>query len=269
MSDLVNPLGLRGLLFDMDGVFYNSETPIDGAPGVAAWADAHNIPHLFLTNTSSRSRRPLVEKLERFGIPVTADQILTPAVAAASWLRAQPEGTRSALFVVSSTREEFAGLELLPDEAEAGADFVIIGDLGELWDFHTINRAFRLLHSNPKAQLIALGMTRFWMSSTGVALDVAPFIKALEHATGRSALVFGKPAPGYFEAGALRLGLEPSEVLMVGDDIVTDVGGAQAAGLRAAQVMTGKFRPADLEGEVQPLAVFNSVADLPCWWAGE
>ena len=32
---------------------------------------------------------------------------------------------------------------------------------------------------------------------------------------------------------------------MIGDDIVSDVGGAQTAGIRGVQVRTGKFRPSD------------------------
>jgi ribonucleotide monophosphatase NagD (HAD superfamily) len=53
---------------------------------------------------------------------------------------------------------------------------------------------------------------------------------------------------------------------MIGDDIQTDIGGAQAAGLKGALVQTGKFRAADLEGAVKPDAVLPSVASLPRWW---
>jgi phospholysine phosphohistidine inorganic pyrophosphate phosphatase len=142
----------------------------------------------------------------------------------------------------------------------------VIGDLGDLWDFRTLNRAFRLLHSNPEAKLIALGMTRYWLASDGISLDVAPFVAALEHATGRRAIVFGKPAGRFFLAAAAQLGVEPGRVLMVGDDIHADVGGAMAAGLRGALVRTGKFRAADLDGERRPDVVLNSVRDLPEWW---
>jgi ribonucleotide monophosphatase NagD (HAD superfamily) len=90
----------------------------------------------------------------------------------------------------------------------------------------TLNRAFRLLYHNPGAKLIALGTTCYWLASDGIALDVAPFIAALEHATARQPIVFGKPAERFFPAAAERLGLAPAEVLMVGGDIEADVGGA-------------------------------------------
>ena len=144
---------------------------------------------------------------------------------------------------------------------------MVIGDLGSAWDFATLNRAFRLLHSNPEATLIALGMTRYWKAADGISLDVAPFVAALEHATGRKALVLGKPAAEFFQAAADRLGVPNREVLMVGDDVETDIAGAQSAGMRAALVRTGKFRELDLEGSVTPDAVMDSVAELPAWWA--
>jgi len=256
---------MRGILFDLDGVLYNHNRVIPGAAEALAWVRAQAIPHLLVTNTSSRSRAALVEKLGSFGILATEAEIFTPAAVAAQWLRANGRGG-IALFLKPSTRAEFAGLPLLPDDAERGASYVVIGDLQEMWDYRTLNRAFRLLHHNPEARLIALGMTRYWLASDGLALDVAPFVAALEHATGRKPLVFGKPAAAFFLGAAERLGLPAEDTLMIGDDITADVGGAQAAGLKGLLVKTGKFRLADLDGEVRPYAVLDSVADLPGWW---
>lgn len=253
----------HAVLFDMDGVLYNSESPIAGAVETLAWVRSRGIAHLFVTNTTSRSRAVLAAKLARFGIPGGEDDILTPTVAAAAWLRANAPGAALALFVREAARADFDGLRLLPDDAEHGADFVVIGDLGTHWDFRTLNRAFRLLHHNPAARLIALGMTRYWLAADGISLDVAPFVAALEHATGRRPEVFGKPAANFFHAAAARLGLPPCDVLMVGDDVDADVGGAMAAGLKGALVRTGKFCPTDLDGPVRPDAVLDSVADLP------
>lgn len=257
----------RALLFDMDGVLYNSEEPIPRAADTVNWACGRGIPYLFVTNTSSRGRAALVEKLARFGIAATTDQIQNPGSAAAAWLKTQPPGNL-ALFLKPAARAEFGGLPCLPDDVEAGASYVVIGDLGESWDYPTLNRAFRLLHGNPQARLVALGMTRYWHRPDGLALDVAPFVVALEHATGRQAVVLGKPAAAFFQTAAQRLGVPPESVIMVGDDIHADIAGAQAAGLRAALVQTGKFRPLDLESGVKPDAVLRSVADLPNWWGG-
>lgn len=256
---------MRGILFDLDGVLYNGEVPIAGAAEAVAWVREQAIPHLFVTNTTSRGVDTIAAKLTGFGIPANAEQILTPPKATVTWLAARPRGSL-ALFVPPKTRGEFAGFDILPEDAEAGADYVIVGDFGERWDFHALNRAFRLLHNNPGATLIALGMTRYWQASDGPRLDTAPFIAALEHATGRTAVVLGKPSREFFHAAVDRIGLATDEVLMIGDDIRTDIGGAQAAGLKAALVRTGKFREADLEEGIRPDMLLDSIADLPSRW---
>ena len=249
----------------MDGVLYNSEEPIPGAAETLAWLRERQVPYLFVTNTTSRGRAALAEKLARFGIPASPREIMTPCEAAADWLRSQGAGS-VALFLRPAARAAFAGLDCLPDDAESGARYVVIGDLGSAWDFRTLNRAFRLLHANSAATLIALGMTRYWKAPDGISMDVAPFVAALENASGRDALVLGKPAAAFFHAAAERLGVVAGEILMVGDDIESDIAGAQSAGMQAALVRTGKFRSLDLEGPVKPDAVLDSVADLPeCW----
>ena len=265
LAGIMNSVNLRGLLFDMDGVLYNDDAPIPGAAETMAWVQSRGIPHLFVTNTSSRSRAMLVDKLRRFGIETDREHILTPCAAAAVWLKAQAKAP-IALFVREAAQDEFAGLPLVAN-GQDGCAAVVIGDLGEGWTYDTLNRAFRLLHFNPEAKLVALGMTRYWQTKEGLCLDVAPFVAALEHATGRQPLVFGKPADAFFKAAADRLDLRRDEILMIGDDVRTDVGGAQAAGLRAALVKTGKFAPADLSGAVRPDVVMDSIVDVPQWWA--
>jgi len=258
---------LRAILFDMDGVLYDADRSIAGAVETVQWVQSEGIPHLFVTNTTSQSRADLVCKLAIFGIAAIEAEILTPSAAAAEWLRTDAKGSVAA-FIRPAARKEFADLPLLPEDAERGAAYVVIGDLGDLWDYRTLNRAFRLLYHHPEAKLIALGMTRSWMAADGIALDAAPFVVALAHASGRKPLVFGKPSGAFFRAAADRLGMAPGQLLMIGDDIETDVGGAQAAGLKAALVKTGKFRATDLDQAIRPEFVLDSVADLPRQWGG-
>lgn len=247
----------------MDGVVYNSETLIPGAPETLAWVRQRGIPFMFVTNTTSRGRAVLVEKLRRFGIAATDDEILTPCVAARAYIQERAVVGPAALFIPEKSHAEFAGLDLLPAERETGAGFVVVGDLGDGWDFNTLNRAFRLLQSTPKAELIALGMTRFWQAGDGLRLDTAPYVAALECATGKQPVVLGKPAAAFFHAAAERLGVDPKDILMIGDDVRVDVGGAQNAGLQGALVKTGKYRMGDESSVPVPDFVIDSIADLP------
>jgi phospholysine phosphohistidine inorganic pyrophosphate phosphatase len=248
------------VLFDMDGVLYNGETPIPGASEALAQLHDRGIPHLFVTNTTSRSRAVLGEKLHAFGIPAESDQILTPCIAAREYMRGPGA---AALFVPAKSHVDFQDRALLDEASETGARWVVVGDLGTAWTFATLNRAFRLLQSSPDAELIALGLTKFWQAEDGLRLDTAPFVAALECATGRKAVVMGKPAPAFFDAAIARLGVSANRVLMVGDDVQIDVGGAQQAGLKGALVKTGKFRPANLQGAIRADFVIDSIVDVP------
>ena len=259
---------MQAALFDLDGVVYQGEAPIEGAADAVRWLQDENIPHLFVTNTTSRPRSAIIDKLRRFGVDTDEARILTPPVATLHWLRASVNGP-VALFVPPATRAEFASLPILPDGAESDAAAVILGDLGQAWDFATLNRAFRLLMAEPAPVLIALGMTRYWRADDGLRLDTGPFVAALQQATGLTPVVLGKPAAPFFRTALEVLGSEASQTIMVGDDIRGDIGGAQAAGVQGILVQTGKFKPRDLAGDIKPWSVLGSVAELPRWWRNQ
>jgi len=259
---------LRGILFDLDGVIYLGDDMIPGAGDTLDWVRSQNIPHLFVTNTTSRPREALSSKLAAMGIGVDPDDILSPPLAAANWLQANTAAP-AALYVPDATRVEFEHLRLWAGDPAETVGAVVLGDLGERWDFARLNQAFLLLMQQSAPPLVALGMTRYWKAADGLRLDAGPFVAALEYATGRTAVVMGKPAEAFFHSGADILGIGAAQLLMIGDDIRGDVNGAQKAGLKAALVKTGKFRPQDLESGHPPDAVLASIADLPRWWEAQ
>ena len=256
---------MQGILFDLDGVIYQADKAIAGAAQVVDWVQSSNIPHLFVTNTTSKPRDAICSKLSEMGIEVDPEHILTPPVAAVHWLKSNVEGA-VALFVPAATETEFAGFRLWRGDENQNVGAVVIGDLGEGWSFTRLNQAFRCLIKDPAPALIALGMTRYWRAKDGLRLDTGPFVTALQYATAIQPLVIGKPSSAFFSTGAQRLGVSPAQVLMIGDDIRGDVEGAQQAGLKGALVKTGKFQVQDLAGRIHPDVVLESIAELPAWW---
>lgn len=255
---------MKALLLDLDGVLYQGDQIIPGAREAVRWLQGSHIPHLFITNTTSRPRHAICEKLAAMEIEVPAEKILTPVIAARHWIKSLTL-VPSALLVPNATITDFEDIPRHPDHLESGAASLVVGDLGERWDYALLNRAFRLLMNEPPPILIALGMTRYWRADDGLRLDVAPFVRALEHASGREAVVLGKPSAAFFQQALALLDRDADQTWMVGDDIVGDVQGAQSAGLKGVLVKTGKFRPSDLEGERKPDAVLDSISELPQW----
>jgi HAD superfamily hydrolase (TIGR01458 family) len=123
-------------------------------------------------------------------------------------------------------------------------DAVVLGDIGDGWNHALLQRIFDEVMAG--AALVALHRGRFWQLDGGLALDIGVYVAGLEYVTGRQATVCGKPAPAFFQAGLDALELPAAQVAMVGDDIVSDIGGAQACGLTGVLVRTGKFREEQL-----------------------
>jgi phospholysine phosphohistidine inorganic pyrophosphate phosphatase len=255
---------MRGVLIDLDGVIWESDQVVHGAPATVDWLNDHAIPHLFVTNTTSRPVRLIVDKLERLGIRTTKDKLLTPPLAACDWLAANASGP-TALLVPEATLEDFSAIQSGSLDNDDDLAAIVVGDIGAGWTYELLNNVFRRLMDKHPPQLIALGMTRYWRAADGLRLDVAPFIKALEHAAGCESIVLGKPSKAFFDIALGKIGCKAIDTTMVGDDLFGDVLGAQEAGMQGFLTRTGKFRPEDMEAGVLPDALLDSIADLPNW----
>ena len=71
---------ISGVLLDLGGVIYVGQTPIKGALEAVERLRHAGLPLRFITNTTRRSKRQLMDDLCRMGIRVSNDELLTPAV---------------------------------------------------------------------------------------------------------------------------------------------------------------------------------------------
>jgi HAD superfamily hydrolase (TIGR01458 family) len=253
---------LRALLVDLDGVLYVEDEPVPGAREAVAELRERGLALRFVTNTTSRPRRLILERLQRLGFEVAPDELSTPAALAVA--RCVQRGRRRAMLLVrDDVKEDLAELDDVEEDAEA----VIVGDLGEAFDYGVLNRAFRQVIDG--AELIALQKNRYWLRPDGLALDVGPFVAALEYAANTDAFVVGKPSKDFFATILAGVPAEAAAAAMVGDDVETDVGGALGAGLAGILVRTGKYREDAVRASgVEPTAVVDSIADVPALLAG-
>ena len=255
-------------LFDLDGTLYTDAGPIPGAVDLLHTLRGRGTAFRYVTNTTSRPRSTIVERLRGYGFEAEPDDVFTPVTASAAILRGL--GCRTlAPFVSRATHDDLGGFELCGGLAERRPerppDAVIVGDLGEQWSFTLMQEAFEYLVAG--AHLIALSSDRFWMTRQGLTLDAGAFVAGLEYASGKTATIAGKPSPEFFQAAVQSLGLPQRtasrEIAMVGDDIWSDVQGAQRAGYQGWLVRTGKFQEQKLkESGVVPEQVLESVAEV-------
>jgi HAD superfamily hydrolase (TIGR01458 family) len=250
---------MPAVLLDIDGVLHVGDEPIDGAIGALQELRRLSSGLRLVTNTTSKSRRQIVEQLRRLGFEVSVDEVLTPAALAVRHCRER--GYRSVrLLVGEGLREDLD--ELVDPSSEAAVQAIVLGDLGDGFTAAVLNDAFRLLMDG--AELIALQHNRYWRRGDGLALDVGAYSAALEYASAREAIVVGKPAREFFTSALAELQSDAESTLMVGDDVEADVGGALAAGMPAILVRTGKYREDALDASgVTPTAIVDSIASVP------
>ncbi|NWQ76812.1 LHPP phosphatase, partial [Columbina picui] len=249
---------VRGLLLDVSGVLYDSGdgggVPIAGSVEAVSRIKASGLKLRFCTNETQATREEFVKKLRGLGFDISVAEVTAPAPAACRILKER--NLRPHLLVHNDLVPEFAGID------KTNPNCVVIGDAAENFTYANLNEAFRVLIGMEKPVLISLGRGRYYKETDGLKLDVGAYMKALEYACDIEAEVVGKPAQMFFESALAEMGVPAQQAIMIGDDIVNDVGGAQRCGMRALQVRTGKYRPCDENHpHVKPDAYVNNLAE--------
>lgn len=244
-------------MLDLDGTLYFRGEPIPHADRAIAALRAMGFQLRFLTNTDSKTASRLHRELGKMGLAVAEEEIFSAASAALHFLEAQPS-KRYYCLVSQELAAAFAPFHA----AEGAVDYVVAGDFRDSVSYDVLNTAFR--HVMAGAEIIALQKGRYFVSSAGYNLDTGAFVHLLEYGSGKTARVLGKPSVAFFRLAIEQIACSPAEVVVVGDDVTTDIAGAQAVGALSVLVRTGKYSDEALErSSVKPDYVVDSISDVP------
>ena len=247
-----------GLLIDMDGVIYRSNNLIPGADRFINTLLEWDVPFLFLTNNSQRTRRDVALKLRRMGIDVKDEHVFTCAIATARFLAAQKPG--GSAYVIGEGGLLHAlhlnGYAI----SDSDVDYVVVGE-GRALTLEMLDRAVNLVLGG--ARLIATNLDPSCPTANGTRPGCGAFVAMIEAATGKKAFSVGKPSPVMMRAARKQLGLRSSQTTMIGDTMETDIMGGVQMGYRTVLTLTGGTKREDLERfAYRPDLVVDSVADL-------
>jgi NagD protein len=248
----------RGFLIDMDGVIYRGSELIAGAQQFVNELRRVDLPFLFLTNNSQRTRRDVATKLCRLGIEAEERHVFTCAMATARFLAHQkPNGTA---YVIG----EGGLLNALHSNGysivDHDPDYVVVGE-GRAFNFEMIETAVRMIEKG--AKLVATNLDPNCPTQHGIRPGCGAIVAMLETATGRRAFSVGKPSPVMMRVARNELGLSADETTVIGDTMETDILGGVQMGYRTVLVLSGSTRQEDLASYAyRPDCVVQSVADL-------
>lgn len=243
---------IKGVLCDIGGVLYSGNTPYPGTVEKIRELKK-KYPVRFVTNTTQKTGADVVRKLQNMGFDITAEEVITALDVTKSYLLKQQS---TATFIL--TDEALRYFEDLP---KAPCKCVVVGDAQTNFTYGTLNRAFRTLMEG--GELLAAAKNRYFKDHDGhLSMDAGGFVAALEYASGKRAKVIGKPSRDFYHLACAAMKVAPEHAVMIGDDVESDVGGAQDAGLKGILVKTGKFTKTDLERGISPDATADSLADI-------
>jgi len=246
---------LRGLLFDIDGVLEFKGEVYPGAIETIDLLRDKGIVLRFLTNSTLKSRASCARRLRESGFKIIDEEVITASYATAMYL----DGMKPRSCWIMVEREGFNEFLDFYQDTE-NPEYVVIGDNRSKFDFEHLNKALRMLLKG--AKLIGMQSELIDSSMGEVELNVGSWVGMLERASGVKATYIGKPNPYVFELTLRTMGLDKSEVIMVGDRVSTDVRGANEFGIKSLLLRTGEFIEKDLDCDVEPDFIFDTISDL-------
>ncbi|HEX6537563.1 MAG TPA: HAD-IIA family hydrolase [Candidatus Dormibacteraeota bacterium] len=245
---------VRLALIDLDGTLYTGSRAVDGAAVAVQRIRDLGLAVMFTTNTDSIAPQAVADRLTGFGIECTPGDVLTPLVLAASLLNEHPA---SRALVVASPGARAALANRVAGEGDI-VTHVVVADPSYGATYAELDRAFQAVRTG--ARLVATQMGRWVRRDDGDHLDTGGWVRLLEYATERDALVLGKPSPEFFRLALSTAGATPAETVVVGDDRASDIAGGRSAGCHTVLVLTGKGTVSrGPEAEI----VAGSIADVP------
>ena len=248
----------RGFLIDMDGVIYRGSQLIPKADLFVQRLLDYDIPFLFLTNNSQRTRRDVATKVQRMGIPAEERHIFTCSMATARFLaRQKPGGTAYVIGEGGLLQALHLNGYSIVDHSP---DYVVVGE-GRTLTLEALEVAVRMILDG--AKLIATNLDPNCPTQHGTRPGCGAAVAFLETATGAKAFSVGKPSPVMMRAARKELGLATSETVMIGDTMGTDILGGVQMGYRTVLVLSGGTRREEVDRHAfAPDLIVDSVADL-------
>ncbi|MFT8557969.1 TIGR01457 family HAD-type hydrolase [Liquorilactobacillus hordei] len=216
----------KGYLIDLDGTIYRGKEPIPAAKRFVEKLQQKGIPFLFVTNNSTQDPEKVVRNLKlNFDINVNIDNVYTSGLATADYVADLDENKRSAYVIGESGLRKalfdkgFKFEEEQPDYTIVGLDYDVTYHKFELATL-AIQKGSKFIGTNADTNL---------PNERGLVPGAGSVISLVECATQKKATYIGKPEPIIMKKALQKIGLSNDEVIMVGDNYMTDI----LAGIRS------------------------------------
>lgn len=246
----------KGYLIDLDGTMYKGTEEVDGAAQFIDYLNQQGIPHLYVTNNSTKTPEEVTAKLREMHIDAKPEEIVTSALATANFIA--NEKVNASVYMIGGSGLKAALLDRrLTLRRDKHVDYVVIG-LDEQVTYDKL--AIATLAVREGATFISTNPDVSIPKESGLLPGNGAITSVVSVSTGQQPQFIGKPEPVIMDIALDILKLDKADVAMVGDLYDTDIMSGINVGVDTIHVQTGVTSFAEIqEKDVPPT---YSVKDL-------
>jgi HAD superfamily hydrolase (TIGR01450 family) len=255
---------IRAVLLDLDGAMYRGVQLCHGAADFIRFLRQRGIQPFYLSNNSRSGPEVVAKKLAGLGVPTAEHEVITAAELVVEHMAARPRKTSVAVLGSDWLCEQLEGQgwKLAANDAR----YVVVG-LDHQFTYAKLRIGVDALLGG--AAFVAANLDPVNPIEETLEPGCGALVASLQTATSRRALCIGKPSVRILRKALGRLRLEPSQTIMVGDSLVSDMAMARRGGTHSALLLSGqtsRAMAAALPPSRRPDVVAEDMAELHARW---
>lgn len=245
----------RGYLIDLDGTVFKGNDVIPEAKIFIKELIKRDLPYVFITNNSSYTAEALIIKLKKMGIKATNENILTSSIATAKYIKSNYANANCFVIGEEGLRQALADQNI--KMTKHNVTHVVMGIDREI-NYEKLATATNFVRQG--ATFISTNKDFAIPSENGFDPGNGALTSVISLSSGIDPLFIGKPAKSMIKIGLDMLGYTAEEVLLIGDNYLTDIKGGMNSGVDTAFVLTGVNKRTDIEEINQPTYILEDLS---------
>ena len=250
---------IKCFILDMDGTIYLGNELFSFTKDFLKKVEETGREYYFFTNNSSKSQQDYIEKLERFGIRIKRQQMMTSTHVISRYLKQHYEGKSVYVVGTLSLIQEFQYFDM--NLTEEDPDIVVLG-FDTTLTYEKLSKACHYIRNG----CIYFGINPDWncpMEGGAFIPDCGSIAKLIEASTGRFPEFFGKPSKHTLDYIIQETGYEPDEIAIVGDRLYTDIAVADQSDVMSILVLSGESTREDVKtSDVKPNVILEDLSEI-------